>query len=43
MFGNFGWVRGVGTGAFEGCWGAGGYGRTVLRAAKDVGDERVVV
>ena len=42
-FGNVGWVRGVGAGAFEGCLGAGGDGGTVLRAAEDVGDERVVV
>lgn len=43
VFGDVGWVGGVGTGAFEGCWGAVGDGGTVLRAAEDVGDEGVVV
>ena len=42
-FGNVGWVGSVGTGAFEGCLGAGGDGRTVLRATEDVGDEGMVV
>lgn len=42
-FGNVGWFGGVGTGGFEGCLGTGGDGRTVLRAAEDVGDEGVVV
>ena len=42
-FGDVGGVRCVGAGAFDGCLVAGGDGGAVLSAAKDVGNEGVVV